>query len=850
MKPPSKNPAKLQPTATSAAAAAAQAKFMDGLALHQKGRLAQAQALYQAALKMQPKHFDALHMMGVIAYQTNDSLQAIELIDRAIAINQNDAAAYSNRGNALRELKRHEEAVESYQRALKLKPDYADALYNLGSALRNLQRQQEALENYNRALGIKPDHTEALHNLGNALNDMKRHEQALESYERALAIKPDYAEALNNRGGALSHLKRHEEALENYERALRVKPDFAKALNNRGGVLSDLRRHQEALDSYELALRIEPDDAEALTNRGVALSNLERHQEALDGYERALTIMPDYAEALNNRGSILSYLKRHEEALEDYGRALRIKPDFVTALNNRGGALSYLEQHEEALENYERALTIMPDSAETLTNRGSELNKLHRYQEALESYERALTIKPDYDYLYGTWLHDRMQICDWKDLRHDIATLTHGVDCGAKVSPPFPVLALSGSLPLQRKTAEIWTQAECPVSDALPAIAKRPRRDRIRIGYFSADFRHHPISLLIAGLFETQDRSRFELTAFSFGPDTQDATRKRIETAVDHFIDVRGKTDVEVALLARKLRIDIAVDLGGFTGNSRTHIFAMRAAPIQVSYLGYLGTMGAEYIDYLIADPTIVPAASRKYYSEKIVWLPSYQANDSKRQIVDRSFTRQELGLPEEGFIFCCFNNNYKIMPSTFDSWMRVLKRAAGSVLYLHEENELAANNLRKEAVTRGVESGRLIFGRRLPLPAYLARFRAADLFLDTLPYNAGTTASDALWAGLPVLTSTGETFASRVAASLLNAIDLPELITATEEEYESRAIELATHPQRLEEIKQKLEQHRFTTPLFDTKLFTRSIEAAYTQMHERFQSGLPPAHIKIKQQH
>ena len=408
------------------------------------------------------------------------------------------------------------------------------------------------------------------------------------------------------------------------------------------------------------------------------------------------------------------------------------------------------------------------------------------------------------------------------------------------------MLAASGSASLQRKAAEIWVKEICPPNRSLPTIPWRNHRDKIRIGYFSADFRVHAVSILTAQLFEIHDRSKFEIIAFSFGPDSDDEMRSRLERAFDRFIDVGCKSDREVALLARSLEIDVAVDLMGFTEHSRPEIFALRAAPLQVSYLGYLGTMGADYIDYMIADATIVPDRNQERFYEKIMYIPSYQANDSKRRIAERIFTREELGLPSTGFVFCCFNNTYKITPHTFSSWMRILTRAKDSVLFLYAQDAAAEKNLRAEAGSRGVDANRLVFGKRLPTPEYLARYRAADLFLDTLPYNAGTTASDALWAGLPVLTCPGEAFAGRVAASLLTAIRMPELIAATQAEYEELAVQLAHDPQRLAAIKLKLAANRLTTPLFDTPQFTRNLEAAFSRIYERYLSGLPPADVVV----
>jgi predicted O-linked N-acetylglucosamine transferase (SPINDLY family) len=402
-------------------------------------------------------------------------------------------------------------------------------------------------------------------------------------------------------------------------------------------------------------------------------------------------------------------------------------------------------------------------------------------------------------------------------------------------------------LELQRKSAEIWVNDRYPASRIFPPIAKRARQEKIRIAYYSADYHNHATAYLMAELFELHDRNRFELVAFSFGPHQKDDMSARVSSAFDRFVDVRDKSDAEVAQLSRDMEVDIAIDLKGFTADQRAGIFALRAAPIQVSFIGYPGTMGADYMDYLIADHTLIPEVSRQCYTEKIAYLPnSYQVNDRKRVIADKRYTREELGLPPTGFVYCCFNNNYKITPDTFEGWMRILKQVQGSVLWLLEDNPTAANNLRKEAEARGVGAQRLIFAPRMPLPEHLARHRAADLFMDTLPCNAHTTASDALWAGLPVLTCAGESFASRVAASLLTAIDLPELVTTTQEQYETLAIDLATKPEKLAKIGGKLEANRFTTPLFDTVEFVRHIEAAYTQIYERYQADLPPDHIHV----
>ena len=472
------------------------------------------------------------------------------------------------------------------------------------------------------------------------------------------------------------------------------------------------------------------------------------------------------------------------------------------------------------------------------------MHETKRYDEALEYCERGLSLKPDIDWMQGELLHLKMKLCKWDGFEESLKNLRNKLIEKEKVTSPFPFLALSDDPLLQRQCAEIYINNKYHPNDTLGSIPILPPSPRIRIGYFSADFRRHAVSFLSAELFELHDKDQFEVFAFSFGVDDKSPIRSRLINSFAKFIDVREMTDIEVAILARKLGIDIAVDLGGFTADRRTNIFAYRAAPVQVSYIGYLGTMGAPYFDYLIADKTIIPGGSEQYYSEKIAYLPSYQVNDTQRKISERVFTREELGLPKEGFIFASFNNNFKILPNIFSGWMRILKAVENSILFLYVENPWAQNNLKREANARGIDSDRIVFANHLPTEEYLSRYRICDLFLDTTPYNAGTTASDALWAGLPVLTLLGKSFASRVAASLLNAIEMPELITYSQEQYESLAIELATNSQKLTSIKNKLALNRFNTPLFNTPLFVKNIESAYKKMHNIYESGRNPDHL------
>ena len=664
--------------------------------------------------------------------------------------------------------------------------------------------------------------------------------------QQALRLRPHQPQALTLLGIICAQTGDFERAVALFGEALLLDPRNAAAHNNQGHALRALRRPADALASYDKAIALQPQQAPTHDSRGNALFDLHRYEDALAGYDRAIALNPAYAQAYFDRGRALAELARHEAAIASIDRAIALGYGGAGAWYVRGNALYALEQFEAALESYDTAIAREPGNARAHHNRGNALFMLERYESAIASYDRAIALDPGIRSSPGERLHARMQSADWRDFAPEVARLTARIERNEVASNPFVVLAACGSPRLQRLAAQTWVRERHPPDSSLSALPARSRHDRIRVGYFSADFRNHPTSFLTAELFEIHDRSRFELTAFSFGPDTKDEMRRRVEQAFERFLDVRQKSEREIAQLARALEMDIAVDLGGFTRGSRPRIFALRAAPLQVSYLGYLGTMSAEYMDYLIADDLIIPEARRQYYSERIVYLPSYQVNDSLRRIADKRFSRAELGLPPAGFVFCCCNSTYKITPTTFDGWMRILNGVPGSVLYLLGGSEPVAGNLRREAHARGVAPERLVFGTRLPAPEYLARYRTADLFLDTLPYNAGATASDALWAGLPVLTCAGEAFAGRVGASLLHAVGLPELITATQEQYEALAVELAGNAKLLAGIRTKLLNSLGTAPLFNTAATARHLEAAYATMYDRYHAGLAPEHIRI----
>lgn len=609
----------------------------------------------------------------------------------------------------------------------------------------------------------------------------------------------------------------------------------AKRLVEQGNGLIGAGKLAAARAKFEEALRLLPGHPGVLNNLGVVLEKLGRLEEALDKYETVRRLTPPHPGLLNNCGVVLRKLGRAPEALQRFDQALALKPDYAEALANRGNVLvEQLDRPEDALASFDRALQVRPNHADSWSGRGIALARLGRPVESAASYGKALALRPGFAEAHAQKLHQLAMACDWEAGTPGEDTLaTLGIS-GEAVSP-FALLSLDDDPARQRARAERFIEEKHPGPTARSAARAGVRPERLRIGYFSADFQTHPVMHLIARLFEVHDRDRFEVHAYSFGPDSKDAMRARVTAAVGSFRDVRSLRDSDVAALARKDGIDIAVDLLGFTGGCRPDIFAHRAAPVQINYLGYPGTMGAPFIDYIVADRILIPEEQRRHYAEKIIYLPgSYQVNDDTRAISDRAVTRSEEGLPEQGIVFCCFNNNYKITPAEFDVWMRLLRQVGGSVLWLLKANPWAEQNLRREAEKRGVDPARLVFAERTPLPEHLARHRLADLFLDTFAYNAHTTASDALWAGLPIVTKMGRGFPARVAASLLHAVDLPELVTDATEDYERLALELATHPEKLAALGQKLLRARQTASLFDTERYARQLEDAYREVAAR----------------
>jgi predicted O-linked N-acetylglucosamine transferase (SPINDLY family) len=689
----------------------------------------------------------------------------------------------------------------------------------------------------------RPDSVDVMaHNLlGVALMQQARHEEALEVLARALERDRLSAGTQLNLGSALTQLGRYAEAIPHFRTAAEIEPQLAQAHYNLGHALKELGRFGEAAAAYRAVLALVPAALLAHLNLGFALRELGQSDAAAKSFLAAAECDPGCAEAHAQLGMIYRSQGRLTEAVARLERAAAIENDHFPALLHLGAAYQEQGRSGEAAACFERAVALDPASAEARHNLGIALQSLARHDEAIIRFRETLAIDPGHKFTAGALLWSELQSCRWDTLDADAAAVTAGLRDGTLTIEPFPLTAVSENPEEQRSCAAMYYAYR--VKNREPVWkGERYRHGKIRVAYLSADFREHATAYLLTELIEIHDRSRFEIVGASFGPDDGSAARARLERAFDRFIDLRSLGDRDAAKLLREAEVDIAVDLNGYARGARPGILAHRPAPVQVSYLGYPGTVSADFLDYILADRIILPVEHQAFFSEKVVYLPdSYQVNDRRREIAAGTRTREEFGLPGDGFVFCCFNNSYKINRRMFDVWMRLLSGVPGSVLWLLEDNPGARRNLEEEARGRGVDSDRLVFAPRTRIDLHLARQRCADLFLDTLPYNAHTTASDALWAGLPVLACSGAAFPGRVAESLLHAAGLPELVARDLAEYEATALRLARDPAALAELREKLARNRSSAALFDTDRFRQHIESAYTTMWEIAERGEAP---------
>ncbi len=789
-------------------------KLQIALSLHQAGQLDEAAKLYRQIIAADQNDCYALHYLGLIEAARGDFLQASTLLQRSLSGTPPNGQFVENYATILFQAENYELALAVARDGLAADKSSVALLYISAVALFKLQRYEEAVNRFDALLALAPQHVMAINERGAALAALEHYEAALASFAKALALQPRYAEAHLNVGKALGALKRYDEALAACDNALVLEPKLVGAWISRGILLMHMKRPTEALAAYDRALALRADSADAWLGRGNACNELSDYANALFAFDRALATKADLAGAWLGRGNTFTELGRYDAALAAYDAALKLEPDLAAAWLGRGVALTVLARDDEALA----------------------------------AFDKAVTLTSDLDYAFGARLFAKLSLCDWTDVESETAELLAMIKRGVLACMPFQSLALVTSAEAQLQCTRIRTQGHQRFA---PAWSGRVyAHERIRVAYLSADLRDHAVGYLTAGLFEHHDRSRFAVTALSLGPEQASPVRDRIKAGVEHFIDIGSWGDRQIADFIQQHEIDIVVDLMGLTRHNRLGALARRPAPVQVNYLGYSGTTGADFIDYILADGTVIPEDQCASYSERVIWLPDcYLVNDDKRAISVATPSRSECGLPEHALVFCCFNNAYKLTPDTFAVWMRLLKATPDSVLWLSEVNATAQANLRREAERRGVAEQRLIFAPRLPDVAdHLARQRQADIFLDTLPYNAHTTACDALWAGVPLVTCLGTTFVGRVAADLLRAVGLDELVTQSLGDYEALASRLARDRTALAAVRDKLARNRNSFPLFDTARTTRQIEAAYTMMWERYQRGevaKPPGETK-----
>ena len=760
-----------------------------------------------------PRHADAMHLLGVVRLANGSAAEAVSLISGALEGKPRDPVALEHLGLARVAQGDYAAAEAAFRGAMVHGGQHGVLHMRLGMALAAQGKAADALLALRRAAAISPEIPDVHLNLGNLLAVRGEEKEALACYNKVLAAQDDHAGAWFNIGKLHGSQGRFEQAASALQRAASLQPNDPEAQNDLGIVYERLRRFDDAAASYRRAVQIDPGHAHAWKNLALLGSAQGHVKEAILAYRKALDISPRDASVHN-----------------DLGTALRDSGDF-----------------EGAIAAYRQAITIDPHSAAPLYNLAETLKVPGRFDEAIAAYERALALQPDYFQALSGLTYLRQHICAWDG----IETLWERLRRDAFGRPgsgasPFSVLCMPTSAEEQlacsqewaRQTLGHWIARRPELGSEVP---QRPPRERPRIGYLSWDFHEHATSYLIAELFELHDRDRFEVHAYSYGPDDGSAIRTRIKSACEHFVDIAGDSHLDAARRIRGDGIDVLVDLKGYTLGSRSQIVALRPAPVQVNWLGFPGTMGTDSVDYIVADPFIVPTGAERHYSERVVRLPDcYQVNDRKRQISDRMSTREENGLPAAGVVLCCFNQTAKILPDVFACWMRIMRAVPGSVLWLLESNRWAAENLRRAAAAHGIPGDRLLFAPRRPLAEHLARYRAADLAVDTFPYTSHTTASDALWVGCPLVTRVGDTFVSRVAGSILRNAGMHELVTDNAGDYERKVIELATTPGRLRDLRARLQQTRDQCPLFDTPRFVRNLESAYEGMLEALRDRGP----------
>lgn len=817
-----------------------------GVVLKELGRHAEAMSDLDQAIALAPGYADAYVNLGNVLAAEGRVGEATAAYDRAATLKPDLAEAWIGKGSGHAARAQHSEAIASFERAARLRPDLPEAWMGYGTALANAGKSEtanaafaNARASYQAALKARPAHVESWIGLARAQTRMKQLDDALDATARATKLAPRDTSALRCHAGILLTMRKPGEALAVFDDVLRLDSRSAEGWADRGTVLNELRRFDEAADAFDEALSIKPAFADAWLGRGNAQFGQMRYDEAIASYGKATALRQDLAEAWFGTASALARLRRVADALAAYDTTLEIRPGLAEAWVGKGTLHSDLKEADAALACFDRALALDAELAEAWYAKGSFLMEAGDYETSAQAFERSSALRPDQNFITGYIAFNRAQICDWSRFDALRAECAAEIAAGKPAATPFVALACVPRADQQFACATRHAALSFPPAAPRRQLPK-PADGRIRVAYMSCDFRDHPVSQLAVGVFEHHDRGCFETIALSTGADDGSDLRRRVVAAFDQFHDVRMHSDRDIVRLIEELGCDIVVDLVGLTQGGRTSLLAARPAPVQVGWLGFAGTTGTDFIDYVLADGVAVPPQSHAFFSEKIVTLPGcYLPNDNIRAIARATPSRADQGLPAAGFVFGSFNNSYKVTPEVFRRWINLLRHIDGSVLWLSRTNDAARRNLIAEAEREGIAAERLVFATRVDRQKdHLARLRLADLFLDTPGYNAHATSCDALWAGVPVLTCIGETFAGRVAASALTAIGLPEMITTTLDDYESLALALVRDPSRLAAMRHRLASNRTTHLLFDTGRFARHLERAFATMHARAQRG------------
>jgi len=828
---------------------------------HQKGDLTKAETLYRKILKIAPKNADALHLLGVIFHHSGKSDLAITLIKRAISIDSGQSVFYNNLGNVFLTEGNLGKAKNCFQKAIQTSIQYAEAHYGLGKTLHLQGRLDEAIEAYNEALRLNPEMIEAIINLGQASHSPRALDKVIAILGKVNPKNSAYVPASIFLATAYLYQEKAEPAKYVLNNVLAKEPTNVDALFKLALAQEKLNQLENAVSSYHRIINLNPNLSEAFINLGRVYKSLHNLNRAMESYQEALKVKPDIAEAHNNIGNILQLLGKLPEAIASFRKALEINPSYALALHNLGNTYQSMGQLEKAIDCYLNCLKFKPDFIPAYYHLGLAYQNQRKHEQAIGCFRKALLLRPDYAKATCYLFHQLQYLCDWDyfyDLRDQIESAT--LDSLQKAIKPdeSPFLCLSRRINPERdfQVAAAWSAdiaqrvknfSEYFTSDLKNDHSWDVSKKKIIIGYLSNNFRNHPTSHLMSGMFRHHNRDDFDIFCYSFGENDESDFRKQIQRDCDRFVEIGMLSHFEAAKRIHQDQVDILVDLAGFTHGHRLNIAAMRPAPIQVRWLGQAGTTGAGFFDYIIMDTIVAPQNHASFYSEQLVYMPHcYQVNNGNQIISKKHRRKEDLRLPSDAFVFCCFCSRYKLDPTMFDSWMRILEKVFHSVLWLIGGNITAEKNLKERARSRGINAARLLFAPHLPKDEHLARLRFADLALDTRIVNGAATTSDALWAGVPVLTLQGGHFASRMSSSILTAVGLPELVTYDLETYETLAVRLARNSERLNSIRKKLAGNRLTEPLFDTLRFTTNLESAYERMWKIYLAGEKPRRINV----